>query len=93
MVKDILPQSEQVGEVLLKILQNYQSFAHLLIKHMNEGTANILANQNGIQMLLQYFSKSQEPVFINLIRAILVFSNSEKNVDVKSLFELSMAVP
>lgn len=78
---------------MLKIIDRYDSFALLIIKNMVVGTANNLANINGIEFLTQLYLKSKNAVFVNLIRSILMQQTTDKFVDVNSLFRLADLSP
>ena len=78
-----------MASAIMKVIEKYDSFTLLMIKNMDKNVANNLANVNAVEYLTQLYVKSKQQVYINLIRAILIHSTSDKFVDVNSLFKLS----
>ena len=50
-----MPTSPRVAQAVIKIIDNYDSFALLMIKNMNEKMANNIAQTNGIDDLIKSY--------------------------------------
>ena len=68
----MLSQNTDVAKAVLKVIDNYNSFALLIVKNMSANIANNLANINGIEYLTQLYMKTKTAVYIAMIRAILL---------------------
>lgn len=61
---------------------------------MNEKIANLLVENNGLQIVTKHFiDHNKQQVFINLLRNIINFSTNKTIIDVNSLFHLSKLSP
>lgn len=82
----VIPRSPEVTRLVLGAVDRYQSFALAMIKNMNEGVANALVNANGIEVLAQLYHKTNQQMFISLVKAMLASQTSNQVLDVNGLF-------
>ena len=83
-----MAESADVAQLVVNILDRRQSFVEIMTRNMSEKLADQLTRIGAIDKVYQYYTQTNMPIYMNLLRAILGYASS-RVADVEALFKLA----
>lgn len=92
-VTKIMPNSDEVNKLMLRLLPSYPQFIEHMIKNVTPELAATLISNNAAEFLLGYFIKHKKTFYINLLLQLIKYESINTLVNVKTIFKLSEVSP